>query len=397
MRRIVVNYIGIFFLMGTQAWSAMGSLIVAQDGIIEHSIDGQARYFKDTGGVFTAESLASWSQRRWEQCRRLPMNDGYSRSAVWVRFAIADSSTRDRLWYLSLTDPQLDTVELYRADNKGVRLLARTGRFCRRIWPAVIDREPTFVLPVDIRKERGVFLLRVRTTDVCAISLKLTEGGEYIRAANLSSMLYGLYFGAIGIVVFFNLFLFIMVRFSSCIWYSAWMTSIAFFQASVCGHWSLVNGMSILFVRYAVQVFAGCCAISAAGLTISFLGLKEISPVLWRIILSFGGLGVLLILSSPIDQGTPSAIAASIIAGMFVIVCLAAGCLSIRIRGRPAIFFSSALTILTFGVILNVGRNFGLLPNTFFTAQGLIIASAAEAIILALALIDRIAYRKRKG
>jgi two-component sensor histidine kinase len=390
VRFVMKNIFTLLILLFSPGWSATdaGSMIATRDGMGELFINEYAHYFKDTAAVLTPGDIASWNNLQWEQHPRLPVNLGYSRAPVWVRLLIADSSVNDRTWYLSLTQPQLDTVELYRVDDGDATLLGTAGRLCDRTGTAVIAREPAFVVPAD--KGRSVFLLRIRTTDVCAISLHLAQGKEYLRKKTLSYMSYGFYFGALAVVVFFNLFLFVTVRFVSCFWYSLWIIFLALFQASVSGHWGLLGIFPHWFVRCDVPVFLGSCVISAAAFSISFLGLREFSPVLWRSMQVLGGLGVLLILASPFGRITPAAIG-SLLSGIFVLFSLIAGYASISHRGRPAVFYSCAITTFAFGIFLNVGRNFGILPNTILTTNGVLISSVIEVTIIAIALIDRIA------
>jgi signal transduction histidine kinase len=354
----------------------------------EVAVNKYAAYFIDTFAVLTAGAIASWEYAQWEQYPRLPANLGYLRSPVWVRLLVADSSVNDRTWYLSLTQPQLDTVELYRVGDDKATLLGATGRLCDRTGTAVIAREPAFTVPAD--KGRSVFLLRIRTTDVCAISLHLTQGKEYLRIKTFSYMGYGFYFGALAVIVFFNLFLFVTIRFASCFWYSLWIIFLALFQASVSGHWSLVDFFPHWLIRCDVPIFVGGCVVSAAAFSISFLGLREFSPILYRSMQIFGGLGVLLIFASPFSRINPAAIG-SLLSGIFVLFSLIAGYASIPHRGRPAVFYACAITTFAFGILLNVGRNFGILPNTIFTTHGVLISSVIEVTIIAIALIDRIA------
>ncbi|MBN1128304.1 MAG: histidine kinase [Chitinispirillaceae bacterium] len=368
-------------------------MVMIRDSIGEPAINAHTRYFKDTGGVITLDSISSWSEQRWAECPFLPMNDGYSRSPVWVRLTIADSSEVDRKWYLSLSQPQLDTVELYRLTGKEATPLGSSGRLNDRAGQAIAAREPVFVLPARTGNDPAVFLLRIRTNDVCAISLRLIEGKEYLRERTFSSLGFGFYFGALAVIIFFNLFLFITVRFVSCLWYSLWILSLALFQASTTGHLLLVGFLPHWFILFS---FAAGSIVFAAAFTASFLGLREFSPVLWRSMQLFGGLGALVMLSSPIGQGTPAAMGASILGGVFVIVCLVVGYASIRHRGRPAVFYACAITIFAFGILLTSVRNFGWLPNTLITAHGILISSVIEVTIIAIALIDRISIIERE-
>jgi len=63
---------------------------------------------------------------------------------------------------------------------------------------------------------------------------------------------------------------------------------------------------------------------------------------------------------------------------------------------RSAQFFLLAWSFFMVGLLVYVARNLGLLPYTFFTDHVLMIASAVEAILLSIALADRINTLKKE-
>lgn len=365
--------------------------IVLRETLKYLDLDPFCRYVNDSQGRLSIEQIAAMSKEQWARRPSLPLNGGYLRNPVWVRLSFLDSSARGTQWYLSLMHSQLDTVELYQIDNGRPKLCARTGRLSTHTWPAVSNRLPTFALPREILDGNATALLRISTTDVCAISLRISEGGYYQHGVTVSTILFGIYFGAIAAIAFFNLFLFFWARFVSCLWYCLWVVSIALFQASACGHWSLISGLPLWFLQNSAPLFVGSSIFFGSLCTTKLLEIKEFNVFLARIFIFFNIICVFLPIGTFIDEGRPAAMAASLLAGICVLFILVAGALSIKHRGRTAVFFTSALSMLALGVLLNVGRNFGVLPNTFITAQGNLLGSIFEVILLAIALIDRIA------
>lgn len=368
-------------------------LISIHDTANHINIDPFARYLCDTLGVFTPASIAALDEKQWASSPHLPFEGGYRRNPVWVRFSFAPAIDSGRIWYLSLMQPQLDTVELYQLEPQGLRLLGRTGRLSEKQWPAVSNRQPTFALSAAGNK---TYFLRIKTTDVCSISMRLFEGGFYSRRLSGAEILYGMYFGAIATIAFFNICLFFAIRFRSCLWYSFWVLSFSLFQASAGGHWNLIAWMPHWFMQGSVSLLAGACMVSGGIFATQFLEIRTFSKWLWGVFLVFESIGVLLMAGSFFGNGTLAAMGASIFAGLFVLILLASGGIVIRHRGRTAVFFTVALGVLTTGILLNVFRNFGLLPDMFVTAQGNLVASVIEAAILAAALIDRISVIEKE-
>jgi hypothetical protein len=383
----------ILFFSASRAQSFGGRVktLVIKEGMEEVDLDPFSRYLIDTGKKHDAGQIAALDEGHWNRCPALPFNGGYLRDQVWVRLTIADSSAKGAQWYLSLMYSQLDTVELYYLEEGKPKLFARTGRLCPHRWPAISNRHPTFALLREILSENGTVLLRVRTADVCAISLKLFEGGYYQQSVESSTIIYGIYFGAIAAFAFFNLFLFFGARFVSCLWYSFWIMSFALYQASACGHWTLINGMPAWFLQNSAPLFAGACMVFGGLFSAQFLELKKFSPLLNRCYVFFECSCGLLLIGTFVDGGRPAAIGASAMSAIFVNITLVVGAVLIKRRGRGAVFYTGALLMLMVGILLNVGKNFGILPNIFITAQGTLLGSTFESILLAIALVDRIA------
>jgi two-component sensor histidine kinase len=370
--------------------------IVLREHIEKISLDPAVHYISDTSSTFTPATIGALSDSQWAKFPRLPLNGGYLRNPVWLRVSFIDSLKDDQVVYISLTQPQLDTVELYQLQSTGVKLLARTGRLCKRSWPGIAHRQPTFALPSSMHENNGTFFLRVRTTDVCAISLEIIEGGYFFRNSLESELMYGIYFGSLAVLAFFNLFLFFSVRFVSCLWYCLWIFCFGVFQTTVGGHWNFVNELPAWFVQCSPPVFVGGCLVFGGVFTTEFLELRKISLLVYRIFIFFECTGVLTILAAPFDNGRFAAIMATSLSGIFVLISMFAGIFSIRYQGRMAVFYTIGISSLTVGVLLNVGRNFGVLPNIFLTAKGNLIGSIIEMTILAFALIDRIASIERE-
>src|SRR5207342_1931921 len=64
---------------------------------------------------------------------------------------------------------------------------------------------------------------------------------------------------------------------------------------------------------------------------------------------------------------------------------------------RPARYFMIAWALLLAGVLMNMLKNFGVLPHNLLTANGLQVGSLCEMVLLSLALASRVSEMQRQS
>ena len=354
------------------------------------SLNVNSHYIVDSSGL-SIDSIARISNKFWQALPKLPYNGGYNPYTILIRLQYVVDVGQHRPWIIVFDHALLDTVTVFSVHNSTLQPYAQVGWHSNKSWPALADYKPAFVAPA--AAETNTVIIKIKTSDVCALSLEAVELDCYVRRNNSASLGYGLYFGAMLLLIVFNAFLFFFARLRSCLWYVFYVGGYVLYQSITCG---IINpGNSPLFLaRIGTPLFIGLCIIAGSGFSIEFLGLsdkKYRSRVLLIFFIVFMALGAALIVLSPFEFGRTAAIAASIIAPLFLVFCPVCGAFRINATGRAGVFYVIASTVLLLGIAVNALRNFGLIPNVFFTAHGTIVGSIIEFIIIALALVDRIA------
>lgn len=362
-----------------------------------YQLNQSSRYFIDTTQTFKARKIAELSDDFWTRRPSLPYSGGYSKYPLWVRLTLFDSSDSHDGWVLSLEHPLLDTVEVYMVDSAGIHLYATTGRMTAKLWPAIPDAQPMWIVP-KINDRPISLLLRITTTDFYSVSLKAVDLWNYLQAKKLSTTLYGLYYGAIIVMVIFNVMLFFFARFRSCLWYSLYVVMFGLFKAAACGFFSHATFPSML-ISMATPFFVGASIFFGALFAIDFLSMRTLSGpkhLFFHISIFFAALGIAICALAPFADGRYAAIAASIVSPLFVLIYPVAGIALLKPIGRPAGFLAVASGIMAIGIILNTLRNFGILPDTLLTSQGNLLGSAFEFLIISIALSDRVAILRKE-
>jgi sensor histidine kinase YesM len=325
----------------------------------------------------------------------VPANLGYIAYPVWI-LVPPRPSNKDLV--IRFKDALLDSVEVFTADSSGFTRYASCGLLMRKRHPAIQDAFPCFITSKELNAK--VMLIRIRTSDVCAVEPEVFEYASFVEMSRLTNGLYGLYFGAVFILAIINLFLFVSAKFTSSLWYSLWILMFAAFQAFASG---LIELRYVFYnpsiVKNGTAMFACLTWTFGSLFIIDFLSLNlkdKVSKAFKTAFLLFASFGFLLAMTAIAGHGTFSSKTASTVVPVFITTILTIGIIRIKTLGRPAIFFIAAVCVLATGNVINSLRNLSVLPNSFFASHGNIIGSVFEFLIIAVALVDRISTIEKR-
>lgn len=324
----------------------------------------------------------------------LPVNAGYNKHPVWI-YVPQKTVTSDHVpQCIRFNHTLLDSIEVWFKDSSGLVHWASLGNHGYKKWPALPAPIPVFVLPSE--KSTDV-LIRVKTKDVCALSIECSDLWNFNRSILKLTSFFWVYFGAICLLFIINFALSIAIRSASFLWYSLYVLTFALFQSAVCGFFSFWDFDSIPFIKNAVPFFGSISVASGSLFARSFLELYTgKSKILSNIFIVSFIAGLISAILSFYQDGRYASINLSILAPLFVIVGFTVGLFSIGRMGRPASLFTLGIMMLAVGIVLNALRNFGLLPDTTITAHGTLLGSILEFTIMTVALVDRISKNERE-
>jgi len=158
------------------------------------------------------------------------------------------------------------------------------------------------------------------------------------------------------------------------------------------------NGLAFQFIWSSNTWWANACVpffVSFLALNLIlfsrlFLNIKENSKILDYILLALGGF-YLVSLTFPILGSYAFAIRSTLgVSVLTLIVLMISSILSLKNGSKEALFYLIAWTFFLIGSMLNILRDFGVLPHNFLTIWGQQIGSALQVLLLSLGLADRI-------
>lgn len=320
-----------------------------------------------------------------------------SASTFWVKFVI-QNDTKDPNFIINLEHATIDDAVLYyRNEASGLfdsLALTESLPFANRKY-----NYQTYMFNARVLTgEQRTFFLKVRASEQLLIPITVGHVESTFKKIATNDLIFGLYIGIILVMVLYNLFLFFSTRERSYFYYVFYMLFVGITQAQLQGYtfrflWPDTPVMNN-YAAFLVPFFNGIAALEFIR---NFLQLKSVSQRFNRGIFLFEGLYCIsLVLGlTGMFRGAQIAVQLTAFCAAFFVLAI---CMILAIRKiHGATTLLIAWSVFLCSVIVFVLRNVGVLPYNYLTFYALQIGSAVEAVLLSLALADRInTYRRNQ-
>ena len=354
----------------------------------------QVASFEDATGDLRLEQVAAPENApRFTPLHEEPINFGLTESAYWLRIAVPAGATGQ---LLEVATPYLDLLDFHRPSPQGGYELVATGDHRSFATREINFRHPVFRLaphpPTD-----GVHYLRVKSAGALQVPLRVWAEEEFHLAASHEHLLFGLFYGLILVMILYNLFLYLGIRDRAYLWYVVYVAAFGLFMFARNGfafQWMWPS--SAWLGNNSHYLLITCAIVAAVQFTRQFLDTAARTPRLDTALRIAAALGIVVV--SATLAGWQRAAVLLVQAHSLVAVGLGivAAVLVWRSGYAPARFYIIAFGALMASSIFSVARNLGLFPTNFLSTYGVQIGSAAEIVLLALGLADRINTLKRE-
>ncbi len=321
-------------------------------------------------------------------------NFGYTHQERWLAFRVARRSAATRDLLLAVSYPLLDEIDLYVVGDDRAVLVAQTGdleNFGHRPLP---HRHFLLAIAPQAAAETA-YLLRVRSSSSLQVPLALWDSGQYFRAETDRYAFFGLFYGAMLLVVLYNAAMFVALRERVHLAFVVHTASFLGLMAALqgLGYQYLWPGWPWLQER-APAIFVAAAAGSAFCFADDLLGLRERAPRFSRVF----RVGALVCLANLVAACLFSYahVMRPLLAVAVLSSCVVAwgGLHQWRRGGWAARWFVAAWLTFLLGTVLMIVSKFGLLPRSFLSENGPLFGLAGEAALLSLALAGR--FREHK-
>ena len=351
-------------------------------------------------------------QKRFLPISPEKLNFGYTDKAVWLKVIVpaVKNAKPEYIFWVNFTT--IDTVDFYQVhaifknnsqnnfqNNSQTYSVTKSGDMLPFVNREIKHRK--FAFPIFLSDSTdNLFYVRVLSKSSLQIPIDILERKDFESITWKHEIGLGIFYGAMLIMFFYNLFIFIALRDKNYLFYIfSILTSVTTF-GSLAGHQTQYLFPNSPLIANLFMPFSGAAFMTTVAIfAISFLEMKKYTPKFYYLYLSFVTIGVLLMLCfiiKPSAYGVFGRIVISL--GAFTAFCnLIVGVISLRSGNKAAKYYLLAFSFYMVGIILLGLRSFGIVPLNFITLNGGEIGGMLEIMLLSFALSDKYSiYRREK-
>lgn len=350
-------------------------------------LDNHVQVFVDTTGQLSFEQILK------EDTAFTVKGDlvfGYLAAPIWLKFSVHNPEP-GKIWFVDIPAPFLEYVDFYQWLPDGTWQHLQAGYYRKQSVRPVPHTGHVFPLVFDNNGNATCFI-QITGSSPKTFPVYVLEREYFYEKTRLEDVGYGVFFGILAAMFFFNLFLYSSLRHIVYLLYVGTIvcTIAIFLGASGYGGKFLWPEYPMLNF-YAGRMPLGILAAMIALFAIYFLQVKKYSRGMYYALLALiflGPIAMVLVATGAMSSAGNNLITLSIVVYITCgIVC--------RLRGNlTATYFIAAWAIYFIGGILLTLRNSGIFDFNFWTTHFVEIGATLETVIIAFALADR--YRRLK-
>ena len=324
-------------------------------------------------------------------------SDGYSKSHYWFRFTLDFEAASVENWLLEIPFSLLDCVVLFKPVAPGSYEVLELGD--RKAFKERIIPTKNFLFPIENTHSKQTYFMYVETQDSVQLPLNIWPELDYMSAYAQSIGMQMAFFGAMLVMIIYNIFIFFSTRDKNYIFYVAFISLMVLFQLGLQGFshqwlwpnspwWSNISiplfgvlslTFGLLFVRNLLRTSETVPKFDLVLKVVSYCMLITVPVIL------FGNYDFAITLSL-------------IVTSIFFNLALIAIILLVLKGDRTAKIVLAAWSIFLVSGLISMFGIQGWLPLEVAGTHILQIGSMLEVVLLSLALADRIKLlRKEKS
>ncbi|MGB4075720.1 sensor domain-containing diguanylate cyclase [Pseudomonas sp.] len=346
----------------------------------------------DPQGQADIHTVRQLPDSAWQEVARRDASFGYTGHTYWLRITLHNPSEQPIDWVLLVGNPLLDYLDVYGLDGERVYRGGDQRPFDER-W--VNHRQ--LVLPLNLAgSEQRELILRMQTDGSANLSASLMSSAAFSHYEQRMLLLQGLFFGALLVMLIYNLSIFVITRDRNYLWYSLFVACFSLYQFIQLGfalQWLWPQALA--WHQLSFPLSSALATFFGILFTYGVLDLKA-GPAAYtwicRVLLACSLLVMVLAFSAPYTVA---------LIGSFVlmVVCAIFACLFTLLRWRagyqPAKLFALGWSALIVASLFSILSGTGIIANSLLTLHAQQIGGLLELVIFSIALGARIRQAQR--
>lgn len=317
---------------------------------------------------------------------------GYSDASFWIRVKIDEGQRSFDNLVLSLSNPMLNEIEVYTGSGE---LIKKIGRVNVRDS----DFSSLFNFAAISEKESFTYNLRVKSFGNVNVPIDLLSDANRYLSLNERNLLFGIYFGIVLAMFFYNLFLWISTKDNLYALYITYIFFVGVTQGILGGYFDAFLWPSNVFLKeYGFYISTALVNIVGIYYSLMFLKTKVFNPKIYTVGVCIIVVYFFILLAYLFDFGLGQLKFRfmQVFLGIVPFYLLFISFYSLRKGYRPAKFFLISWSLLICSMIIFLLSDLHLIPHSFFTNYVFTFGSVFEVLLLSFALADKINILKKE-
>lgn len=233
--------------------------------------------------------------------------------------------------------------------------------------------------------------IRIQSIASGIIPIKIYSANQYWKSYTSKNTAFGIFTGIVIIMIFYNLFLFFIVKDKSYLYYVSYIIILSISQGLLHGYGLNVTD-SLTFNNFVIPIVRVLFWLSILLFVNEFLQLKNQHERVYKyysVLYYTSALPLLFVISGY----TPIAYSIISLNAAFVSIILLILGIWFYLDGvKHAKFFILAWSLFLISVLISIARNKDILPYNDYTSNIILLGAALELVIFSIALADKINF-----
>ncbi len=353
-------------------------------------VGGKVEVFTDSSNQLSFEQVKN---ETFKPVKNIVPNLETTTYTHWVRFEIKNNTNIEDL-LLEFSYPTIDLVNFYQKGKEGWEV-TRTGESIPYYNRKYLD--PNFRFDCKIQKgKKKIYYFELKSSDAIQLPIIFGTKDAIFEFGSKRLILSGVYFGLMLVMIFYNLFIYTLVKDKSYIYYVIYSVIILLTQTTLQGYpFKYLWPSSPILAKYSIFFFPALVGIAALLFMNEFLKTKKNLPTYYKISHYLFIPYFLALVLCLLGNFKFSYKLIEITAGIVSLFMLVVAVIMVNRKYEAARYFLVAWVIFLIGVIVYILKDLGVLPFNNFTRYTMQIGSAIEAVLLSFALASKInSYKK---
>ena len=375
--------IGLIFLL---SFSTYAQEIILSNESNEVTVSYNCSIFEDLNHQFSEKDILSPDfQKNFQKTKLSIPNFGYGMSGIWLKINLKNSSSKH--WFLEIDNPRINRLSFFLVKNNQLIYQAKTGDSQPFSSYQIADRNLFFDLKM-LKNESYAIYLKANGSEDLKFPMTFWEEKRLYQHLADRNLIWGIYFGFIFLISFYNFFLWLTIRDKTYLFYVFYVLTFGLLQADLYGYgfqylWSnsFINNRGVIVFMFGSNFFM-------IHFLRNFWNLKQHLPFWYKVSIKISWFVAVLVLISLLFYQWYFNIVGVILI-MILVLWFFFLIIKLIILKQKSAYFSllafGALMMATFVVIL---KNFGIL-SAENQDYYLMIGSMIEIVLFSLALGDK--------